>query len=77
MLIRIKHGGDRDMVVKIVFPRRGEGDQVVKMDLEDARREIELGIKNGYIPVYNGKLVKAEDLQDDQEIRMFPPIAGG
>ncbi len=65
------------MVVKIRFPNRNRGDQCLELELEDAKNEIEIGIKNGYIPVYKGKSVKAEQVQDGQTVTMVPPVQGG
>ena len=64
------------MVVKIVMPSR-KGHEQVEMILEDAQREIQIGVDNGYIPIYNGKQVAVSEVQDGQEIRLFPAVQGG
>jgi len=64
------------MVVKIRVVNK-KGDICKEMPLRDAQQEITIGVKNGYIPVYDGKQVKAEEVQDGQEVTLFPSVAGG
>jgi molybdopterin converting factor small subunit len=65
------------MVVKLTFPKGSKGDQTVELEYRDAQEEIKIAVENGYIPVYNGKSILAEDVKDGQEITLLPMVKGG
>lgn len=65
------------MVVKIRYPHRKSGDAMVELEEQEAKNEIQIGIDNGYIPVYEGKVTKLEQIRDGQTITLVPPVQGG
>ena len=64
------------MVVKIRVANK-RGDQTLELSVEDAKKEIEIASKNGYIASYDGKQVSVQDVKDGQEVTLFPTGTGG
>jgi hypothetical protein len=66
------------MTVKLSILRRGYGHQTIPdLSLEQARKEVELAARQGYIATANNRQITASELQDGQEVKLFPTGQGG
>ncbi len=66
------------MVVRIRAPKRAFGDQTIEAQVEEARKIVDDRLQQGYIATIGNTLVrKATQIQDGQEVRLYPAVAGG
>lgn len=65
------------MTVKLIYPRRGVGDAIQEMAVEEARSEVEAAVANGYIPSYEGKKIEAADIREGMKVNLTPTGYGG
>jgi len=55
-----------------------KGDEQILMPLEEAREYVADKLRLGWIVAINKQAIHSPDeVQDDSEVRLYPPIAGG